>query len=117
MKNSQSSMQNAGKFEPQVVLSALQETGREFNTVFEQDNLLVEIYRPQDTDKQLPHDRDELYIIISGTGTFQLLQQSTEFKPGDLFFVPAYQEHRFTSFTNDFATWVIFTGPVKAKPK
>ena len=36
----------------------------------------------------------------------------TKFRQGDFLFVPAGIEHRFESFTNDFATWVIFYGPV-----
>ena len=30
---------------------------------------------------------------------------------GDVFFVAAGQDHRFTDFSHDFATWVVFWGP------
>jgi len=35
---------------------------------------------------------------------------SPVFAPGDALFVPAGVEHRFTRFTPDFVTWVIFYG-------
>jgi quercetin dioxygenase-like cupin family protein len=34
-----------------------------------------------------------------------------EFAPGDAFFVPAGVPHRFTRFSEGFATWVVFWGP------
>ena len=62
-------------------------------------------------DPQKPHLRDELYVIASGTGYFMCEDKTDEFGPGDVFFVPAGADHRFTHFSNDFATWVIFLGP------
>ena len=34
------------------------------------------------------------------------------FEPGSFIFVPAQQEHRFESFSADFAVWVFFYGPM-----
>lgn len=72
----------------------------------------AEIYRPVGTDDQSPHLQDEVYVIISGTGNFVNDGEHTTFGPGDLFFVRAGAEHRFIDFTDDFATWVIFYGPL-----
>jgi len=72
----------------------------------------VEIYRPVITDKQTPHTQDELYVIISGSGDFFNAGDRYAFQPGDVLFVPAGAEHRFENFTDDFATWVIFYGPL-----
>ena len=33
------------------------------------------------------------------------------FAPGDVLFVPAHEEHRFESFTDDLVVWVMFYGP------
>ena len=73
---------------------------------------MVEYYKPDRIDKQQPHERDEVYIITTGTGTFDYAGEKLAVKPGDLLFVPAGIEHRFESFTDDFATWVLFYGPV-----
>ena len=70
----------------------------------------VEIYQPNGQDLQQPHLQDEIYVIMSGSGTFQNGPLQYPFGPGDLLFVPAGVEHRFLDFTEDFKTWVIFYG-------
>ena len=62
-------------------------------------------------DNQQPHTRDELYVIVSGSGMFRLESELIEFSPGDVIHVAAGKEHRFEHFTKDFKTWVIFYGP------
>ena len=56
------------------------------------------------------NDKDELYVIISGTGTFIRENESYSFQAHDVLFVPAFQEHRFVNFSDDFQVWVIFYG-------
>jgi mannose-6-phosphate isomerase-like protein (cupin superfamily) len=86
------------------------EKKQRFTTMMERGTLSVEYYAPVQTDPQQPHLQDELYVIISGTGVFYRDGESITFKPADVLFVPAGMEHRFESFTEDFATWVIFYG-------
>ncbi len=68
-------------------------------------------YRPVDTDEQQPHEQDEIYIVHTGFGVFQLGDEYIEFGPGDALFVRAGVEHRFIEFSEDFGTWVVFWGP------
>ncbi len=82
-----------------------------FKTFFEHGTLTVEVYKPEKVDLQQPHTRNEVYIIISGSGEFLNHGKRTTFKEGDFLFVAAGIEHRFENFTDDFATWVIFYGP------
>jgi mannose-6-phosphate isomerase-like protein (cupin superfamily) len=82
--------------------------GQLFAKVMERGRMSVEIYRPVKTDLQIPHQQDELYVIISGSGEFINNGNQTTFAPGDVLFVAAQMEHRFEHFTDDFATWVIF---------
>ena len=86
-------------------------TGGTFMTQFVHGTLEVEIYKPAGTDPQEPHQRDEIYVVISGTGWFVNGEARHRFGPGDFIFVPAHQVHRFEEFTDDFATWVFFYGP------
>ena len=85
-----------------------------FELVFETSEVSVELYAPVGTDEQKPHDRDELYIVASGTGTFSRGDEVVSFEPGDLLFVPAHVPHRFDTFTEDFRTWVIFYGDTRS---
>lgn len=79
--------------------------------VFEHGSLLVKLYAPQGTDAQVPHTRDELYVVAQGSGIFLNGDTRHAFKTGDTLFVPAGIPHRFESFSDDFAVWVMFYGP------
>lgn len=73
-------------------------------------------YQPRGRDHQPPHDQDELYIVVSGTGSFVMGNgdgriERTSFIPGDAIFAPAGAVHRFEDFSDDFATWVVMYGP------
>lgn len=77
----------------------------------------VRCYVPKDgRDPQTPHDRDELYFVISGSGTFERQGKRVAFKAGDALFAAAHEQHRFVDFTGDFRTWVVFYGPQVPKP-
>lgn len=97
------------------VIKALQnlsdKAGETFVKVLEHGTMSVELYRPVNIDPQTPHKQDELYVVISGSGSFNLNGEVSRFQQGDVLFVPAGIEHRFLDFTEDFATWVIFYGP------
>ncbi|MBK8561813.1 MAG: cupin domain-containing protein [Saprospiraceae bacterium] len=82
--------------------------GKSFATLLEHGKMYVEVYQPKRVDLQKPHDQDEIYVVISGTGTFFNNGERRPFAAGDLIFVPAGVEHRFEDFTDDFATWVVF---------
>jgi mannose-6-phosphate isomerase-like protein (cupin superfamily) len=82
-----------------------------FLELFTHGTLSLEVYRPQQRDRQTPHDRDEIYVITSGSGEFYCDGETTSFKAGDFLFVPAGIEHRFVNFSDDFVTWVMFYGP------
>ena len=90
----------------------LKQSGNLFTEIFKHGTLSVEFYKPENEDKQTPHDRDEVYIIATGTGVFSNDGITNDIKPGDFLFVPAGVEHRFMDFTDDFSTWVLFYGPV-----
>lgn len=82
-----------------------------FVQLLQRGTLEVEFYAPQGHDPQQPHSRDELYVVVSGSGLFFDGEQRRPFGPGDFIFVAAGVEHRFEEFSPDFATWVIFYGP------
>ena len=52
-----------------------------FRTVFERgDEISVEMYVPIGTDRQGPHDRDELSIVAAGSGNFRRAAEVTTFQ-------------------------------------
>ena len=82
-----------------------------YGVLLENGSMELGYYRPQGSDQQEPHEQDEIYIVQSGTGTFQLGDQRIDYAPGDALFVPAGVEHRFVDFSDDFGAWVVFYGP------
>ena len=82
-----------------------------FAELFAHGTLSVEIYTPRDIDTQQPHDRDEVYVVIAGSGDFVHAGQRSSIGRGDCLFVAAGIEHRFENFSPDLALWVFFYGP------
>jgi mannose-6-phosphate isomerase-like protein (cupin superfamily) len=85
--------------------------GERFVQLFRHGSLEVELYAPRGTDPQSPHRRDELYVVVQGSGEFLNGGERGPFEAGDLLFVPAGVEHRFEIFTSDLVVWVVFYGP------
>ena len=85
--------------------------GERWAIVLEHGTLEVEIYAPRGRDPQNPHTRDELYVVVSGSGEFVNGEERQKFGPGDALFVPARVPHRFENFTDDLVVWVVFYGP------
>ena len=77
--------------------------GERFAEVLEHGSMEVEIYASLGTDPQTPHTRDEVYVVITGSGAFVNGPERHSFGPGDVLFVPAGVEHPFEDFTDDLA--------------
>ena len=80
-------------------IEILKKSENYFIELFGHGSLSVELYKPKKVDTQLPHIRDEIYVVVSGSGMFFCDGQTMSFK------------HRFEDFTDDFMTWVMFFGP------
>ncbi len=85
--------------------------GERFHVGLLRGALQVELYVPQNEDFQQPHSRDECYVVIRGSGMFQMGDENVPFEAGDFLFVPARMPHRFYDFGDSLETWVIFYGP------
>ena len=79
-----------------------------FTEVFAKGTFELEFFAPRRIDYQTPHDKDEFYIIVSGTANLFIEGKKFPCKIGDALFVPSKIEHHFENISEDFATWVIF---------
>jgi mannose-6-phosphate isomerase-like protein (cupin superfamily) len=79
--------------------------------LFRHGTLTLKLYAPRGHDAQTPHARDEVYVVVSGAGTFYDGMERKPVTAGDCIFVPAGVEHRFERFTDDLVVWVMFYGP------
>jgi len=82
-----------------------------FAIAIERGELYVELYCTEHRDLQEPHDRDELYVVVEGSGTFVCGEERAAFAPGDILFVPAGMPHWFEDFGERMCTGVLFYGP------
>lgn len=62
-------------------------------------------------DTQRPHTEDEVYVVISGSGTFEAAGQRVQARAGTVLYVPAHEEHRFVEVTEDLTVLVVFAPP------
>ena len=85
--------------------------GERYVELFHHGTLAVELYAPRGDDPQSPHTRDEVYVVVQGSGYFRNGSERHRFGPGDVLFVPAGVGHRFEEFADDLAVWVLFYGP------
>jgi mannose-6-phosphate isomerase-like protein (cupin superfamily) len=49
-------------------------------------------------DRQQPHEDDEIYIVLEGSGMLEVEQERVELKEGHAVFVPAGAQHRFLGY-------------------
>jgi mannose-6-phosphate isomerase-like protein (cupin superfamily) len=99
------------KISVKEAINKLEASGDRSIRLFSQGGLEVKVYSPIVIDTQNPHDRDEIYLVISGHGRFFCSGTDQAFEAGDCLFVEAGAEHRFVDFSPDFVTWVFFFGP------
>lgn len=87
------------------------EAGRASSLALRRGEMELRYYAPKGVDEQVPHDQDEVYVVVSGSGVFWCEGRRERFHAGDAIFVAAGVEHRFEDFDDDFAVWVVFYGP------
>lgn len=74
-------------------------------------------------DGQSPHDRDEIYYVVAGEGSFTAAGETRKVKAGDLVFVAGKAKHHFHDIEKDLDVLVMFsdavptTGGMIAGPK
>jgi mannose-6-phosphate isomerase-like protein (cupin superfamily) len=56
---------------------------------------------------QVPHDRDEFYIVASGIARYRWDGGETMIGPGDMMFTAAHKPHGYDQFSEDFSVWVV----------
>jgi mannose-6-phosphate isomerase-like protein (cupin superfamily) len=58
-------------------------------------------------DRQQPHEDDEVYVLLEGSGVLEIEGENVELREGHAVFVPAGAEHRFVGYEH-LSVLVIF---------
>lgn len=88
--------------------------GRLSKLAFDTGEVELRLYAPAGADNQVRHDRDELYFVVHGNGTFVRESERVNFAPGDVLFAAAGEHHRFVDLSGELTLWVLFYGPRRA---
>ena len=101
----------AHPFDVDATRQALVERGGGYEAVHSSPGLEIGVYVlvAPEPDRQQPHDEDEVYIVLEGSGELTVEGTTTALGEGMALFVPAGAEHRFTAYEH-LALLVIFNG-------
>jgi quercetin dioxygenase-like cupin family protein len=61
------------------------------------------------TDRQTPHEEDELYYVVDGLGVFSVEGADRTVQKGSVLYVQAGVDHRFHSIAQDLTVLVFFS--------
>jgi len=91
---------------------SLIERGGGYEVVHSSPGLEIGVYVlvAPEPDRQQPHEEDEVYVVLEGSGVLEVEGTATPLDEGMALFVPAHAEHRFTAYEH-LALLVIFNGP------
>jgi mannose-6-phosphate isomerase-like protein (cupin superfamily) len=87
-------------FEIAAVRQRLKEAGGGYEVVHESAGLELGVYVlvAPEPDRQQPHDDDEIYVVLDGTGVLQVEGAEVPVREGSAVFVEAGADHRFTAY-------------------
>jgi mannose-6-phosphate isomerase-like protein (cupin superfamily) len=91
------------------VVERLRKAGGGYEIVHESPGLEVGVYVlvAPEPDRQQPHDDDEIYIGLQGTGVLEVSGERVPIEEGEAIFVEAGVDHRFTAYEH-LAVLVLF---------
>lgn len=104
-------------FEIAAVQQRLVEAGGGYEVVHDSAGLEVGVYVlvAPEPDRQQPHEDDELYVVLEGTGTLQVEGEEVAVREGSAVYVDAGADHRFTAYEH-LSVLVIFERKPAEKP-
>ena len=83
--------------------------GGGYEIVHESPGLELGVYvlAAPEPDRQQPHEDDEVYVVLEGTGTLEVEGERVDVREGQAVFVPAGADHRFVGY-EQLAVLVVF---------
>jgi mannose-6-phosphate isomerase-like protein (cupin superfamily) len=94
----------------EVVRTRLEAAGGGYEVVHSSPGLELGVYVlvAPEPDRQQPHDDDEVYVVLEGSGALEVEGRTVPLERGHSIFVPAGAEHRFVGYVG-LSLLVIFT--------
>ncbi len=91
---------NSHVFDVDGAKRRLQADGGGYEVVHESPGLELGVYVlvAPEPDRQQPHEDDEVYVVLEGSGVLEIEGEQHPLGPGEAIFVPAGADHRFTAY-------------------
>ena len=86
------------------------ETDLNYLEVLSEDSMTVELARYPNPAPKTPHNMDELYYIISGSGMAHVGNERFAIGEGDVIYVEQGLEHDFFDIEDELTALIVFTG-------
>ena len=104
-------------FEVAAVKERLREAGGGYEIVHESAGLELGVYVlvAPEPDRQQPHEDDEVYVVLEGTGVLEVEGVQVPVKEGSAVFVEAGADHRFSAY-EQLSVLVIFDRRAAGNP-
>jgi mannose-6-phosphate isomerase-like protein (cupin superfamily) len=101
------------EYDLDTYLEKIKNNNSYFHTFINKDSLAagVLVLKPGEEDTQTPHDSDEVYYVISGTGFLKIKDKDYKVSKNKLFFVAKDVEHYFHGNTKELQVLYFFGGP------
>jgi mannose-6-phosphate isomerase-like protein (cupin superfamily) len=98
-------------FDVDETRSRLTELGGGYEVVHSSPGLEIGVYVlvAPEPDRQQPHEFDEVYLVLEGTGVLEVEGKTADLHEGQALFVPAGADHRFTAY-EQLSLLVVFNG-------
>ena len=92
------------------IMTVMDQNDARWVTFLKKDRLLAGVYtlKAGDTDQQQPHETDELYYVVEGSGKIEIDGSIQSVDKGKIIYVPAMTQHRFTEISEDLVLLVVF---------
>jgi mannose-6-phosphate isomerase-like protein (cupin superfamily) len=100
-----------------AVKERLREAGGGYEVIHESAGLELGVYVlvAPEPDRQQPHEDDEVYIVLEGSGVLEVESEQVAVKEGSAVFVEAGADHRFTAYEH-LCVLVIFERKAAENP-
>lgn len=96
------SLPAAHAFDIEAVKKRLVAGNGGYETVHESPGIEIGVYVlvAPEPDRQQPHEDDEVYVVLEGSGTLEVEGTQVALREGDAVFVPKGADHRFSGYEN-----------------
>jgi mannose-6-phosphate isomerase-like protein (cupin superfamily) len=100
----------SGALDVRAAQRRLREAGGGYEIIHESPGLEIGVYVlvAPEPDRQQPHEDDEVYVVLEGSGVLEVEGNRIDLDEGHYAFVPAHVEHRFVAY-EQLAVLVIFS--------